>query len=107
MMVGVLRPVSLVRDGDGLTIAWTDGLTTTVSFATLRSNCPCAACLHERSQPPDPFKVLKPSEVAAGPPEPVAMKPVGRYAYQIVWNDGHETGIYTLETLRELSRPPA
>jgi DUF971 family protein len=27
---------------------------------------------------------------------------VGRYAYHIVWSDGHDTGIYTLKGLREM-----
>ena len=31
-----------------------------------------------------------------------AMKPVGHYAYSIDFSDGHDTGIYTLESLREL-----
>ena len=31
------------------------------------------------------------------------MVPRGHYAYQIVWNDGHDTGIFTLEQLRQLS----
>jgi DUF971 family protein len=31
-----------------------------------------------------------------------AMDPVGRYAYGIHFSDGHNTGIYTLESLREL-----
>ncbi len=31
------------------------------------------------------------------------MAPVGYYAYQIKWNDGHDTGIYPLALLRELS----
>ncbi len=48
---------------------------------------------------------MKPEEVAAGPPAPVAMTPVGRYGYQITWNDGHDAGIYTLETLRALGQP--
>jgi DUF971 family protein len=30
------------------------------------------------------------------------MHPVGRYAYSIHFSDGHDTGIYTLELLREL-----
>ncbi len=34
------------------------------------------------------------------------MPAVGRYAYKIVWNDGHETGIYTLEYLRSLCQCP-
>ena len=31
---------------------------------------------------------------------------VGRYAYKIVWSDGHDTGIYTLEHLRSLCQCP-
>jgi DUF971 family protein len=30
------------------------------------------------------------------------MQPVGQYAYKIVFSDGHDSGIYTLEYLREL-----
>ena len=30
------------------------------------------------------------------------MKPVGNYAYSIDFSDGHDTGIYALERLREL-----
>ena len=30
------------------------------------------------------------------------MYPVGNYAYQIDFSDGHKTGIYSLELLREL-----
>ena len=91
------------REGDLLRINWSDNVSTLVSWRTLRLNCPCAACGEERKKPADPFKVLTPEQVAAGPPAPLAMKPVGHYAYQISWNDGHDTGIYTLESLRKLS----
>jgi len=101
-MSDALRPVSLKREGEGLKIAWSDGVATFVTWRQLRSNCPCAACIEERAKPADPFRVLTPQEAAAGPPQPVAMRPVGHYAYQINWNDGHSTGIYTLERLREL-----
>jgi DUF971 family protein len=30
------------------------------------------------------------------------MQPVGSYAYAIAFSDGHSTGIYTLEHLRQL-----
>ncbi|MCS6863541.1 MAG: DUF971 domain-containing protein [Gemmataceae bacterium] len=110
-MAEAMRPLSLKREGDGLKIEWSDGVVTFVAWRTLRNNCPCASCNEERSKPPDPFRVLTPQEVAAGPPAPVAMKPIGHYAYQIRWNDGHDTGIYTLELLRSLSeaieQPPA
>jgi DUF971 family protein len=104
-MAGELRPLSLKREGDGLKIEWSDGVTTFATWRHLRKNCPCAGCVEERAKPPDPFRVLTPQEAAAGPPAPVAMKPVGHYAYQITWNDGHGSGIYTLDQLRSLGVP--
>ena len=101
-MADELRPVSLKREGDGLKIEWSDGPATTVAWRTLRSHCPCATCAEERKKPADPFRLLSPQEVAAGAPAPVAMTAVCHYAYQIKWNDGHDTGIYPLTLLREL-----
>jgi DUF971 family protein len=34
---------------------------------------------------------------------PTAIHYVGRYALQFVWSDGHSTGIYTWEYLREIA----
>jgi DUF971 family protein len=101
-MADKLQPLSLKREGDVLRIDWNDGVTTRVSWRTLRAKCPCATCNEERGKPADPFRILSPAELAAGDPLPVAMVPVGHYAYQIRWNDGHDTGIYSLEYLREL-----
>ena len=33
---------------------------------------------------------------------PLRIEPVGRYAIQIAWSDGHESGIYPFRRLREL-----
>jgi len=101
-MAGELQPLALKRVGDGLQIQWSDGVTTNSTWRHLRANCPCASCIELRAKPPDPFRVLTPQEVAAGPPLPVAMQPMGHYAYKITWNDGHDTGIYPVERLRQL-----
>jgi DUF971 family protein len=94
-------PLSLGRDGpDRLVIEWSDGHRSTYTWRHLRDNCPCAGCREERAQPPDPFRVLKPNELV--PLAATSMPRVGRYAYKIVWSDGHDTGIYTLEHLRSL-----
>jgi DUF971 family protein len=100
-----LKPVSLRREGDGLAIEWTDGAHTFVAWSKLRSSCPCASCNEERQKPPDPFKLLNDRDISAGGPQPTRMLSRGHYAYQIVWNDGHDTGIFTLEMLRQLSEP--
>jgi DUF971 family protein len=100
-----LVPRSLGRDGpDRLVIEWNDGHRSVYPWQHLRNNCPCAACREERQKPPDPFRILKPAELL--PLQAVSMPRVGRYAYKIVWSDGHDTGIYTLEHLRELCQCP-
>ena len=99
----MLRPAAIRRDGDDhLTISWSDGKTGRISWNKLRHECPCAHCREEREKPPDPFRILSERELNAGAPRPVSMTPVGYYAYKIVWNDGHDSGIYTIENLREL-----
>jgi DUF971 family protein len=103
-----LLPVALRKEGeDRLVIEWNDGHRSLYTWQHLRQHCPCASCLEAHAQPPDPFRILKPSELAPRPPlAPVAMAPVGYYAYKISWNDGHDTGIYTLENLRALCQCP-
>jgi DUF971 family protein len=98
---GPLVPVALRKEGDDrLVVDWSDGHHSVYAWQHLRNHCPCASCREEREQPPNPLRVLKPSELV--PLKPVAMSPVGRYAYKIVWSDGHDSGIYTLEQLRAL-----
>jgi DUF971 family protein len=94
-------PVHLRKDGtERLIIEWNDGHRSVYAWKHLRENCPCATCRDEHSKPADPFRILKPNELV--PLAPVAIQPVGRYAYKITWSDGHDTGIFTLENLREL-----
>ena len=101
-----LAPVSLRREGaDRLVIEWSDGHTSVHTWKHLRKECPCAGCREERNQPPDPFRILKPEELK--PLAPTAMTPVGRYAYKITWSDGHDSGIFTLEHLRQLCECPS
>src|SRR5712692_8963781 len=83
---GPLTPLALTKDGpDRLVIEWNDGHRSVYAWSHLRANCPCAGCRDQREKPPDPFRILKPSELV--PVAPVAMSRVGRYAYKIVWSD--------------------
>jgi DUF971 family protein len=100
-----LLPVALSKEGtDRLVVQWKDGHRSVYTWKHLRDNCPCAGCREERLQPADPFRILKANELV--PLAPVAMTPIGHYAYKITWSDGHDTGIYTFETLRELCQCP-
>jgi DUF971 family protein len=98
------HPVELTLAApDRLRIAWNDGQTREYSVRELRDNCPCATCRERRTAPaapPTALPVLTPAETQ--PLRIVAMQPTGRYAYSIHFSDGHDTGIYTLESMREL-----
>ncbi len=118
-----LTPVSLKSVDDALLIAWSDGVTHRLTWRQLRDACPCATCRDEREQSgvgsatagpaagaaatdaqPAPASDLLPvlSLAEAQPLRVRSMKPVGNYAYSLDFTDGHTTGIYTLEHLRQL-----
>src|SRR5262245_47675326 len=95
------RPVGLRKESDDrLVIDWSDGHKSVHTWANLRKECPCAGCREERQNHPDPCRLLKPSEHP--PLKPVRIEPVGYYAYKIVWSDGHDAGLFTLEHPRRL-----
>lgn len=96
-------PQSLaLKDQRLLVITWSDGQERHYTAKGLREACPCANCREERRNPkPAPMlAVLKPEE--ARPLVIENMHPVGSYAYAIQFSDGHNTGIFTLDHLREL-----
>lgn len=78
---------------------WDDGHESYYSLEELRRGCPCAACSGE----PDLF-----GRVAMGPKpqygrasfELQSITPVGNYALQPNWADGHTYGIWTYDRLR-------
>jgi DUF971 family protein len=97
------QPIKLeLIAGGQLRIAWSDGVVREYSVRELRDKCPCATCREQRAAPPPPITQLPILSAAETQPLSItAMTPVGRYAYSIDFSDGHNTGIYTLDSLRE------
>src|SRR5579863_5947820 len=93
---------SLKGDRDALLVHWGDGANQRIPWRILRDKCPCATCRQKRAEPAANtlFNILKPDETS--PVRATAMSPIGNYAYQIDFSDGHRTGIFSLELLREL-----
>ena len=89
--------------GNRLRITWSDKQVREYAVRELRDKCPCATC-REKSNAPPPSPLTLPiiSAAEAQPLRINAMKPVGNYAYSIDFSDGHNTGIYTLESLRAM-----
>lgn len=97
-----MPPKSLARLNPYLLkLEWSDGFSAVISLEKLRDECPCAMCKGESIMGQTVFagmKMLKP-----GMNELSALTPVGNYGVQATWNDGHSTGIYTWDTLREIA----
>jgi DUF971 family protein len=92
---------------DRLRISWSDGQVREYPVRELRDTCPCATCREKRNAPPAEAPLLPViTEAEARPLRITAMSPVGNYAYSIDFSDGHNTGIYTLELLREIGQAP-
>lgn len=83
-------------------ISFDDGFETDLTAQKLRNNCPCAGCSGEevllykftpKNKKPlteDSF-LLEKAEI------------VGNYAIQLFWKDGHNTGLYNWDFIRELA----
>ncbi len=98
-----IKPTNIeVRNSDQiLEIKWADDHVSKYPLFGLRKNCPCVTCQgghgnmnqFDRSlffvEPNMRYKVED-------------IKQIGNHAIQITWNDGHNTGMYQWETLREL-----
>jgi DUF971 family protein len=98
------KPIAVkirVSTGEGVDITWSDGHTSHFDFPYLRDLCPCALCNDER-QKKSPMgasaalPMFKPKVTAR------AARAVGNYAVQIDFSDGHTTGIFSFEHLREI-----
>jgi len=104
------RPTGITANRQALemVVVWGDGHTSMYPFSLLRAACPCAQCRggHEnmKSEPDaDVFNVLLEDSPAT---RLATVKPTGSYGITIVWDDGHDYGIYNWHFLRALCPCP-
>jgi len=93
-----IEPTEISQESNTqMRITWADGRVCNYASATLRRACPCAQCVNEWTGQ----RTLRPEAIS----EEVEIKDleiVGRYALNFRWSDGHETGIYSFQYLRDL-----
>ena len=98
------QPISLqIVKPHALHIKWSDGQQRRYLASQLRAGCPCADCF-----------VLRHNDVESSQSHPSTLNPeweslrieameaAGNYAYTVAFSDGHNTGIFSYELLREL-----
>ena len=76
-----------------LVAEWRDGHVSAYPLAYLRGWCPCAECQGHSGK----HRFVPP----VAEPKLAAIVPVGAYAIQLGWSDGHGTGIHPFAALRE------
>ena len=96
-----MHPADIQQIGGELAIKWDDGRESFIPLEKLRRHCPCAGCQGERDILGNLYK---------GPDQPLTPRSfqlmsivnVGGYAIQPVWADGHNTGLFSFDYLRQL-----
>jgi DUF971 family protein len=96
---GSAWPIDIVvkRSAKVLSVSFDDGAHFDIAFELLRIESPSAQVQgHNASQ----------KQVVTGKSDVgiVRLEPVGRYAVRIVFNDGHDSGLFTWEWLYRLGR---
>ena len=87
--------IRLRRKSRLVEVAFADGVRYALSFEYLRTHSPSAEVQgHGPGQ--DVLQIAKENVGIR------AIEPVGQYAVKIVFDDGHDTGLYTWKVLREL-----
>lgn len=97
-----VRPIDIQHIGNELAIKWDDGAESFIALEQLRRACPCAGCKGEMDVMGNLYKgppaTLRPESFQL-----VRLNPVGGYALQPAWADGHSTGLYSYDYLRAIA----
>ena len=90
-------PKSVKAQESKIAIRWSDDHESAYDARDLRLACRCAACLDEWTHEP----LINPNVIPPGI-KPSAIDVIGNYALHFRWSDGHDTGIYTYDYLRNV-----
>ena len=84
-------------------LKFSDGFEAEVTAKKLRDNCPCAECSGEEVLM-HKYRPQGKKEITDEGYDLENAEPVGYYAIRLYWKDGHNSGIYTWEHLKELCK---
>jgi DUF971 family protein len=97
-----ITQISVDNEAQIVSITWGDNVKSEFNTGGLRRVCPCVFCRggHEfMGKKMDAQELLRQQKTTR---KVTSLKPVGNYALQFTWSDGHNTGLYQIEALREL-----
>ena len=95
------RRIHVERAKGWLEMDWADDGILRVKLSDVRKACPCALCADLRAKQDEQLQMITAEQTPSADLSDVV--PVGNYAIQIRWTDGHDTGIYTYSYLKQLA----
>ena len=87
--------INHIQAEERIRITWNDGHIWEYPQTYLRGYCPCALCQGHGASDEKKFTPVKEAKLGE-------IRPIGNYAIEFRWADGHNTGIYTFDYLRSL-----
>lgn len=97
-----MHPFDIQIIGNTLAIRWDDRAESFLSLEALRRHCPCAGCQGEKdimgNLYKNPTKALGESAFTLR-----QLTKVGGYALRPIWGDGHSSGLFSYDYLRNLA----
>lgn len=97
-----------IKKDRGVTIRWADGGTAFYSVAYLRRMSPSAEARDLREQiERNPLTIVRSGPAPSGPLVILEAELRGNYALWLKFSDGHATGIYSWEYLKDIQPPAA
>ncbi|MYB56748.1 MAG: DUF971 domain-containing protein [Gemmatimonadetes bacterium] len=95
------KRIRVDRTEGWLEMDWADDGILRVQLSDVRKACPCALCGDVRTKQDEQLQMITADQTPSADLSDVI--PVGNYAIQIRWTDGHDTGIYTYSYLKQLA----
>lgn len=93
--------VTADRTARTIKIGWADGHESVYPYDGLRAVCPCVMCKGGHANMGTPANPCTVRDTEATNLALLGIHPQGTYAIQLSWSDGHDTGIYTWQYLRQ------
>ena len=98
-----IKPNNIVIMNNNFAISWNDGSESFINTVDLRLACPCANCSGESDVFGNIYINQSKKKLKKQGYQIIKYDFVGHYAIRIVWGDGHNSGIYSFNLLKDFS----